>query len=151
MRRIAILAAIGVIGLVAIAACSRHGGPPIGRWIGTYETAGIMVDARLEILRNGAVRISAPNMLGGGDVSDEERTVLHARLASDLEKGWAGVAPRPMDFDGRVFRKPGGLAPQMEWNPDTGEMKLVFYFGRQKSVRIVMKKVTDFSADPWRS
>lgn len=148
MRKIAILAAIG---LVAIVACSRHSGPPVGRWIGTYDTPAVMVDTRLEILRNGTVRISAPNILGVGDVSDAERSVLHARLAGDLEKGWADVIPRPMDFDGRVFRKPGGVAPQMEWNPDTGDMKLIFYFGRQKSVRIVMQKVANFSADPWRS
>jgi hypothetical protein len=149
MRKIAILAAIGLVAIVV--ACSRHSGPPVGRWIGTYETADIMVDCRLEILRNGTVRISAPNILGVGAGSDAERTAQHARLAADLDKGWAGVTPRPMDFDGRVFRKPGGVAPQMEWNPGTGAMKLIFYFGRQKSVRIVMQKVTDFSADPWRS
>jgi hypothetical protein len=53
-----------------------------------------------------------------------------------------------MDFDGRVFRKPGGVAPQMEWNPDSKKMTVVVYLG-MKTVRIPVHVVKDFSDDPW--
>jgi hypothetical protein len=53
-----------------------------------------------------------------------------------------------MDFDGHVFRKPGGIAPQMEWNPDTRRMTLIVYLG-MNTVRIPMRAVSDFPGDPW--
>jgi hypothetical protein len=56
-----------------------------------------------------------------------------------------------MDFDGKVFRKPGGIAPQAIWDAKTGSMQLVIYPGAQPSIRIAMRRVGDFSADPWRS
>ncbi len=145
MRRFAVL----LIVLVAIAACSRSSHPPTGRWIGNYESSSVMVDAWLEIMPNGAVRVCAPDILGIGEPSDEDRKAMHARLASDLSDAWGEVALRSYDFDGRVFRKPGGIAPQMEWNPKTREMKLVFYFGTQHSIRILMHAVNDFSEDSW--
>lgn len=146
MRRYAILL---LLPIAAIAACSRTASPPIGRWIGNYEANGIMVDARLEILSNGQVRVSAPDLIGVDNPSDQDRAAMHARLAADLADGWSDVDPRPMDFDGHVFRKPGGIAPQMEWNPSTRQMKVVFYFGMQHSVRIDMQQVDDFKHDPW--
>ena len=146
MHRFAILL---LIGLGALVACSRPAQPPVGRWIGNYDSPDVVVDARLEIGKDGKVRASAPDLLDAGEVSDEARIALHARLAADLAEGWDEVEPRSMDFDGHVFRKPGGVAPQMEWNPQTKHMTLVFYFGTKHSIRIPMRAVDDFGKDPW--
>lgn len=148
MRRIFILL---LAGLVMLAACSHNDQPPTGRWIGHLDTPDAMVVAWLEIFPDGKVKVSAPDILGVGDVEDDQRRMLHARLAQKLQSNWPLVEKRAMDFDGQVFRKPGGIAPQMEWNPSTREMKLVFYFGLQKSIRIKMRSVSDFKADPWLS
>ena len=145
MRRFSIL----LLAAVALVACSRQPAPPQGRWIGNYESPAVMVEAWLEILPGGTVRVSAPDLTDIGSPTDEERAVMHARLASQLSDDWNDVVPRKFDFDGRVFRKPGGFAPQMEWNPETRQMKVVFYFGMQRSLRIVMHPVKDFSEDPW--
>jgi hypothetical protein len=145
MRRFAVLLIAGLV----LAACSRTPQPPVGRWVGNFESPSVMVDAWLEILPGGAVRVCAPDLLDVGEPDDAQRALLHARLAGDLYEAWGDIAPRKYDFDGRVFRKPGGFAPQMEWDPKTREMKLVFYFGMQRSMRIVMHPVKDFSEDPW--
>jgi hypothetical protein len=151
MKRFAPFMLVGLLaGLVLLAACSRHGKPPAGRWIGNYETAEVMVDARMEVQPDGQVRVSAPDLLDVGELSDAERSDLHARLADKLVESWDKAEPRPMDFDGRTFRKPGGVAPQAEWNPNSHEMKLVFYFGMEHSIRIQMQQVSEFSADPWK-
>lgn len=146
MRRVAILLLLGV---GALAACSRPAQPPAGRWIGNYNSPAVMVDARLEIGKDGLVRASAPDLLDIGQVTDEERTAMHARLADDLAENWDEAEPKPMDFDGRIFRKPGGVAPQMEWDPQAKVMKLIFYFGTMHSIRIAMHAVGDFAGDPW--
>jgi hypothetical protein len=146
MRGIAVLLCIG---LAVVAACSRPEKPPTGRWIGNYENTDVMVDVRLEILPDGTVKVSAPNITDAGEISDMDRFALHKRLADQLEESWYKVEPRPMDFDGTTFRKVGGVAPQMEWSPQTKIMTLVFYFGMHKSIRIVMSPTVDFSDDPW--
>jgi hypothetical protein len=146
MHRYAILL---LIGFGALVACSRPAHPPAGRWIGNYDAPDVMVDARLEIGKDGTVRASAPDLLDVGTVSDEDRAAMHARLAADLAESWDEAPPRAMDFDGRVFRKPGGVAPQMEWDPQTRQMKLIFYFGTKHSIRISMHAVDDFGSDPW--
>lgn len=145
MRRIPIL----LLAVLALAACSRPAKPPHGRWIGNYESAAVMVDAWLEIQPDGTVRASAPDLTDVGTPTDAERAVLHARLAAQAQEDWKGVVPRRYDFDGRVFRKPGGIAPQMEWDARSKQMKLVFYFGMQHSIRIAMREVADFGDDPW--
>jgi hypothetical protein len=146
MHRFAILL---LVGLGVLVACSRPAHPPVGRWIGNHDTPDVMVDVRLEIAKDGMVRASAPDLLDVGEVSDETRAVMHARLASDLAESWDAAEPRKMDFDGHVFRKQGGIAPQMEWNPRTKQMKLVFYFGTKRSIRIPMRAVENFDSDPW--
>ncbi len=146
MHRFAILL---LIGLGALVACSRPAHPPVGRWIGHYDAPDVVVVARLEITKDGLVRASAPDLLDVGEISDEARAGMHARLAADLAESWEEAEPRSMDFDGHVFRKPGGVAPQMEWNPQTKQMKLVFYFGTKHSIRIPMRAVEDFNGDPW--
>jgi len=146
MHRYAILL---LIGFGALIACSRPAHPPAGRWIGHYDAPDVMVDVRLEITKDGAVRASAPDLLDVGQVSDQDRTAMHARLAADLAASWDDAAPRTMDFDGHVFRKPGGIAPQMTWNRDTKQMSLIFYFGTKHSIGIPMHAVEDFNSDPW--
>jgi hypothetical protein len=143
--------AVFLLASLIMTSCSRHAQPPTGRWIGNFESPNVMVDARLEVERDGSVRVSAPDLLDVGSPSDEDRTAMRARLASDLAEAWDAVAPRQMDFDGRVFRKPGGVAPQMEWDRNTQQMKLVFYFGMQHSIRISLRRVQNFSRDPWAS
>jgi hypothetical protein len=138
-----------LVGLGALVACSRPAQPPVGRWIGNYDAPDVMVDARLEITKDGLVRASAPDLLDVGQVSDEARAAMHARLAADLAESWDEAEPRAMDFDGHIFRKAGGVAPQMEWDPQTRRMKVVFYFGTKHSIRIPMRAVDDFGSDPW--
>jgi len=145
MGRLAILLIAGLI----LSGCFGKPTPPAGRWIGNFESPSVMVDAWLEIMPDGTVRICAPDILDVGSPSDEDRASMHARLASDLSDAWGEVQLRLYDFDGTTFRKPGGVAPQMEWNPTTHRMKLVFYFGTQRSIRIDMRPVKDFSDDPW--
>jgi hypothetical protein len=145
MRRFAILVLIGLV----LAACSKSQQMPTGRWVGHYESPSVMVVAWLEVLPSGQVRVSAPDLLDIGEPSDEQRIAMRTRLASDLSESWSEVNLRHYDFDGRVFRKPGGFAPQMEWDPVTRKLKLVFYFGMQRSIRIQMQPVKDFNEDTW--
>lgn len=145
MRRFAILLVAGLF----LAACSRTPSPPAGRWIGHYESPSVMVVAWLEISPTGDVRVSAPDILDIGEPSEDQRLAARHRLANQLFDDWGQVRARRYDFDGRIFRKHDGVAPQMEWNPNTKQMKLVFYFGMERSIRIVMQPVKDFGEDPW--
>jgi hypothetical protein len=145
MRRFAVLLILGLV----LAACSKQHEVPAGRWIGHYESPSVMVVAWLEITSSGDVRISAPDYLDIGEPSDEARDAAHRKLSSQLSDDWGQVQPRRYEFDGRIFRKPGGFAPQMEWNPKTHQMKVVFYFGMQRSVHIPMTPVKEFNEDPW--
>lgn len=133
---------------LALVACSRPVAPA-GRWVAHYESQGTMVDARLEIGANGLVRVSATDLLDVQPDSEEDRMAMHRQVAAQLADGWGDVTPRPMDFDGHIFRKPGGFAPQMEWTPKTKEMTLVFYFGTQHSIHIPMQAADDFNDDAW--
>ncbi len=145
MRRFAIL----LIAVFVLAGCSKSHQVPSGRWIGHYESSSVMVVAWLEITPDGDVRVSAPDILDPGEPSDELRETAHKRLADELYDGWGSVPSRRYEFNGHIFRKPGGFAPQMEWNPGTKQMKVVFYFGMQRSIRITMTPVKDFTEDPW--
>lgn len=134
---------------IALAGCWRHASPPAGRWEGTYETSDVMVVARMEVEPNGDVRVSAPDLSDVGGASEDERKGMRASLAAGLAEGWDKVAPRPFDFDGRIFRKPDGIAPQMKWDPDTRTMTLVVYLGTHPAIDIGLRAVDDFSDDPW--
>jgi hypothetical protein len=144
MRRIASLVLAGF----ALAACTKPV-PPVGRWAGNYDSRGTMIDARLEIGGDGLVRVSAPDLENVNTNSDDDRAAVHARLASELADGWDQVAPRAMDFDGHVFRKQGGVAPQIVWDKGNQSMTLVIYIGTNPEVRVPLHPVSDFASDPW--
>lgn len=139
-----------VVGLClsAVTACGEAK-PPSGRWEGTYEAPGLMIAARLEIDGKGTIYASAPNTLVATGASADERAVIRERLTSDLAADWGNAEPRRMEFDGKVFRKPGGIAPQLEWDADTKRMTMIVYPGKEASVRLPLHTVRNFSDDPW--
>ncbi len=142
--RVAILLA----GLL-LAGCSRPA-PPVGKWEGGYEAGGDMVAARVEVLASGRVRVMAPditNAIGSREQIDNFR----AQLAADLVNGWSAVAPRTFDFDGKTFRKPGGVAPQMEWDKETNQMVLELFIGARPALPVPLRPVADFHDNPFRS
>jgi hypothetical protein len=145
MRHSPIIAA--ALGIVALAACSNPR-PPIGRWEGAYEDTSLVVVARLEIDSSGAVRISAPNASANvTQMSKEERADLRKRLDAGLAQSWSSVGPLPLEFDGHAFHKPGGVAPQLEWDNAGKKMILVFYSGNRASVHVPLDPVANFDSD----
>lgn len=147
MRNVTMALIVGLC-LTAAFACSDPK-PPAGRWEGTYESPDTMIAARLEIAGNGAIYVTAPDALNVAATSQEEREVIRQRLAGGLEQAWDTVEARRLEFDGKVFRKPGGVAPQLEWNPDTKQMTMIVYPGTQASIRLPLHAVREFSDDPW--
>lgn len=148
-----ILPAAIVLGfcLLAVAACSNAKTPPVGRWEGTYESSDAMVAVRMEISAKGEIFLSAPDALNIDAVPANLRPAMRQKLADGLDASWGDAQPRPLEFDGRVFRKPGGVAPQMEWNPDSHQMTVIVYLGMHPAIRIPMREVKDFSNNPWTS
>jgi hypothetical protein len=127
--------------------CSRHTPPP-GRWEGTYEAGDVMIAARLEIDGKSHVYVSAPDAENiQGD--DAARAAIRKSLAAGLASGWGDVQPRDFEFDGKIFRKPGGVAPQLEWDPSTNAMVLIVYLGMRDGLRVPLRPVREFSDDPW--
>ena len=134
---------------LALAACSKSQ-PPVGKWEGGYESGGDLVAARVEILANGTVKISAPDITNA--IGPREQIEgLRAQLAADLANGWSEVEPRSFDFDGKTFRKPGGVAPQMVWDKDTNQMTLELYIGANPAMPIPLRPVDDFHDNPFAS
>ena len=43
-----------------------------------------------------------------------------------------------------MFRKPGGVAPQLEWDPGRKRMTMVYYSGNRNSVRVALSAVSEF-------
>ena len=143
MRFAALLPAI----LLALTACSKPT-PPVGKWEGGYEGGADLVAARVEILPGGGVKISAPditNAMGSRDQVD----AMRAQLAADLANGWSEVTPRSFDFDGKTFRKPGGVAPQMVWDKDTNQLTLELYIGARPALPVPLRPVNDFHDNPF--
>jgi hypothetical protein len=143
MRFAALLPAV----LLALVACSKPT-PPVGKWEGGYEGGADLVAARVEILSGGGVKISAPditNAIGSRDQIDSMR----AQLAADLANGWSEVTPRRFDFDGKTFRKPGGVAPQMVWDKDTNQLTLELYIGARPALPVPLRPVADFHDNPF--
>ena len=133
--------------LLAVSACSKPK-PPVGKWEGGTERGGTLVVARVEILANGTVRVMAPDItnLAGPQIAD-----YRARLAADLANGWSSVEPRSFDFDGKTFRKPGGIAPQMVWDKNTNQMTLQLYIGANPALPVPLRPVAEFHDSPWAS
>src|SRR5665213_1916237 len=92
-----------MFGAVLLASCSKPA-PPVGRWEGAYDAGDTFVAARLEIEPDGQVRISAPDITDAGTNSEDDRVQMRQTMAGRLAAGWDGIAPRPMDFDGTIFR-----------------------------------------------
>ena len=135
--------------LLGLTACSKPS-PPVGKWEGGYESGGDLVVARVEILPGGQVKIMAPditNVMG----SREQMNEFRARLAADLVNGWSEVAPRRFDFDGKIFRKPGGFAPQMVWDKASNHMTLELYIGARPALPVPLRPVDDFHDNPFAS
>jgi hypothetical protein len=140
--RFAILA-----GLLALSACSSPK-PPIGRWEGAYEDQGVIIVARLQIDSEGQVRVSAPNAITDkAPISDAERDSLRAKLQAGLAAAWPNVPPLPLEFDGHVFHKAGGVAPQLVWDAASKRMILVFYSGNRSSIHVPLEGVREFTAN----
>jgi hypothetical protein len=139
---------IALFSLLLLAACSKPQ-PPIGKWEGGYESGGTLVVARVEILASGQVKVSAPDLLNIPDATPEKMLQNRERLATELANGWSEVAPRSFDFDGKTFRKPGGVAPQMVWNEKTNQMTLQLYFGANPAIPVHLRPVADFHDNPF--
>src|SRR5882757_11566675 len=134
MRFAAVLPALLPCLILGVTACSKPQ-PPVGKWEGGYERGGDLVVARVEILPSGQVKVMAPditNAVGPRERIDE----IRARLAADLANGWSEVRPRSFDFDGKTFRKPGGIAPQMEWDKSTNQLTLELYIGARPALPV---------------
>jgi hypothetical protein len=131
-----------------LAACAKPH-PPQGRWEGGYDSGGTLIAARVEIGPDGLVRVSAPDITGLIDARPEQLQQERDKLAADLAGAWDGVAPRPLDFDGQTFRKPGGVAPQMVWDKDSNQMTLQIYIGANPAVPVTLRPVSGFHDDPW--
>ena len=137
-----VMIAIGV----AISACT-DASAPTGRWEGLYEDAGVIIAARLEIAESGRIRVSAPNAITSDHpLSPAERVGLIQQLQARLAASWASVQPMALEFDGHAFRKPGGVAPQLEWDPDRRRMTMIYYSGNRASVRVPLIAVGEFGA-----
>ena len=139
-HRLAAASALLCLGLVACADPL----PPTGRWEGVYEDPGVIIVARLEIAADGKVRVSAPNAITDkSQLSPAERIELVRELQARLDVSWPAVSPLPLEFDGSVFRKPGGVAPQLEWDSSRKRMTMVYYSGNRNSVRVALTSVAD--------
>ena len=131
-----------------LAACSKPA-PPQGRWEGGYTGSGAMVAARVEVEADGQVRVSAPDITNLDTAKPEILQQDRDKLAADLAAAWDGVAPRPFDFDGTTFRKPGGIAPQMVWDKASNQMTLELYIGANPALPVPLRPVDAFHDDPW--
>lgn len=133
----------------ALAGCGKPQ-PPVGKWEGGYESGGDLVAARVEILPSGGVKISAPDITNAVG-NHEQIEGLRAQLAADLANGWSEVRPRSFDFDGKTFRKPGGVAPQMVWDKDSNQLTLDLYIGARPAMPVPLRPVADFHDNPFPS
>jgi hypothetical protein len=132
--------------LAALVACSNPS-PPIGRWEGVYEDQALTVVVRLEIDDKGEVRVSAPNAITNEpSLTADDRADLKAHLLDGLARTWSTVSALPLEFDGKAFHKPGGVAPQLEWDAKSKRMTMIYYSGRTASVRVPLSAVQEFSA-----
>jgi len=138
-----------VILAAALAGCGKPQ-PPVGKWEGGYESGGDLVVARVEILPSGQVKVMAPDITNAIGPREQVNR-LRAQLAADLANGWSEVGPRSFDFDGKTFRKPGGVAPQMVWDKATNQMTLQLYIGARPALPVPLRPVDGFHDNPFAS
>ena len=139
-----------LLSLLLVAGCSKPQ-PPVGKWEGGYDADGTIVVARVEIEANGQVRITAPDITNLKGATAEQMAMERSRLAAELVHAWDSVEPRPLEFDGKTFRKPGGVAPQMVWDKATNQMTLQLYFGANPALPVVLRPVYGFHDNPFAS
>ena len=137
-----------LVAALTLASCAKTA-PPAGRWEGAYQFKGTFIAARLEIAPNAEARISAPDVTDASIDNEADRVTMRQTIADRLAGSWGDVEPRPMDFDGSTFHKPGGIAPQIDWDRSSNVMTLYVYLGTQPAIRIPLHPVRDFSSDPW--
>jgi hypothetical protein len=123
--------------------------PPVGRWQGGFESREVMVIARLEIDAKGNIYLCAPDAMDIENASQDDRTAIRQRLSDGMNVAWGQTEPKQFVFDGHVFRKPGGVAPQLEWDPDRKSMTAIVYLGMRAAIHVPLHAVADFTADPW--
>jgi hypothetical protein len=127
-----------------LAACAKTPAPA-GKWEGLYEDDGLIVAVRLEIDDGGIIRVSAPNaVMEKRNPSRAEREEIRADLTMRLDRSWPSVRPLPLEFDGEAFRKPGGVAPQLEWDSRAAQMTMIYYSAARPSVRVKLERVEEF-------
>lgn len=136
------------LAFLLLAACAKHT-PPQGRWEGGYDGNGVLVAARVEVGPDGMVKLSAPDITNLEGAKPGQLEQMRARLAAELATAWDGVEPRPFDFDGSTFRKPGGVAPQMVWDKDSNQMTLQLYIGANPALPVPLRPVDNFHDNPW--
>ena len=142
--------AAAALAFLVLMACSKPQ-PPQGRWEGGYIGNGMMVAARVEIGPDGLVKLSAPDVTNLQGAGPEQLRQMREQLAASLAAGWDDVAPRPFDFDGDTFRKPGGFAPQMVWDKSSNQMTLKLYIGANPALSVPLRPVGSFHNSPWGS
>ncbi len=141
--------ALAMVALLALAGCSRHT-PPVGRWEGVYESSDTIIAAWLEIGKTGLIRVSAPDTTNiAEDATPADRQSIRDDMVARLVSGWGSVEPREMDFDGHTFRKPGHIAPEMIWDADSKQMTLVMYLGANPALKVPLRKIEEFSENPF--
>lgn len=144
MRRLLAL----LFGVLVLAGCSKPQWP-VGRWEGGYDKGGTFIAARVEILTPGQVRVSAPDVVDERYVSDEDRATMRNNMAERLAGAWGEIESRPMSFDGTTFRRPGGVAPQMEYDAKTNVMTVWIYIGTNRPIKIPLQPVSEFRDNPF--
>ena len=136
---------IALIAAAVLTACSADPEPPLGRWQGVYESSDALIVARLEISPGGIVRVSAPNAFGEkAGILEADRERVRAQLETGLSRAWPAIQPLNFSFDGKIFRKQGGVAPQMEWDETSKRMTLIVYPGLRDTIRMPLEPVEDF-------
>jgi hypothetical protein len=136
--------------LLLLLGCSKAQ-PPAGKWEGGYDNDGTIVVARVEITAGGLVKISAPDITNLQGATPEQMAMQRSRLAAELVHVWDEVEPRQFEFDGKTFRKPGGVAPQMVWDKASNQMTLQLYFGANPALPVVLRPVDGFHDNPFAS
>jgi hypothetical protein len=147
MRKAILLTTSLFVGLL-LAGCSKPQ-PPVGKWEGGTETGGVIVVARVEIAANGLVRVSAPDVTNISDAKPEIAMQERERLQAELVNAWPDVKPREFAFDGKTFRKPGGVAPQMVWDKATNQMTLEIFIGANPALPVALRPVPEFHDNPF--